>query len=150
MIAIDTNLLVYAHRPEYAEHAAAVDVVRTLAEGTQRWAVPWPCVHEFVAQVSRPSMYRDPTPCALAIRFLEHLMLGQACAGTLGESVNHLDLLTKLVDLPGLHGGAVHDARIAAICLGHGVSEFWTADRDFLRFPELAVRNPLVPAHERN
>ncbi len=39
---------------------------------------------------------------------------------------------------------AVHDARIAAICLAHGVSELWTADRDFSRFPELKARNPLV------
>jgi predicted nucleic acid-binding protein len=42
------------------------------------------------------------------------------------------------------HGGAIHDARIAAICLAHGVAELWSADRDFSRFPALAVRNPLI------
>jgi len=41
-------------------------------------------------------------------------------------------------------GGAIHDARIAALCLYHGVTELWSADRDFTRFPALAVRNPLV------
>jgi len=41
-------------------------------------------------------------------------------------------------------GPLVHDARIAALCLGHGVRELWTADRDFGRFPALKVRNPLV------
>ena len=41
-------------------------------------------------------------------------------------------------------GPLVHDARIAALCLDHGVHEFWTADRDFARFPDLRVRNPLV------
>lgn len=41
-------------------------------------------------------------------------------------------------------GPAVHDARIAAICLQHGVSELLSADRDFSRFPELKTRNPLV------
>jgi uncharacterized protein len=38
----------------------------------------------------------------------------------------------------------VHDARIAALCLTHGVREFLTADRDFSRFPALRARNPLI------
>jgi uncharacterized protein len=41
-------------------------------------------------------------------------------------------------------GPQVHDARVAALCRVHGVRELWTADRDFSRFPGLAVRNPLV------
>lgn len=43
-------------------------------------------------------------------------------------------------------GGMVHDARIAVLCLHHGVTELWTADRDFQRFPALRTRNPLLPA----
>ena len=41
-------------------------------------------------------------------------------------------------------GTIIHDARIAAGCLSHGVSELWTIDRDFSRFPRLQTRNPLV------
>jgi predicted nucleic acid-binding protein len=44
----------------------------------------------------------------------------------------------------GASGGRVHDARVVAICLSHGVRELWTADRDFTRFPELTTSNPLV------
>ncbi len=40
-------------------------------------------------------------------------------------------------------GPMVHDARVAALCIAHGVTEFWTADRDFSRFPGLVARNPL-------
>jgi predicted nucleic acid-binding protein len=40
--------------------------------------------------------------------------------------------------------GQVHDARIAALCRVYGVRELWTADKDFGRFPDLPVRNPLV------
>ena len=36
------------------------------------------------------------------------------------------------------------DARIAACCLVNGVSELWTVDRDFSRFPALRTRNTLV------
>lgn len=38
----------------------------------------------------------------------------------------------------------MHDARIAALCLLHGVRVLWSADRDFSRFPELAVVDPLA------
>ncbi len=42
-----------------------------------------------------------------------------------------------------LQGALVHDARVAALCLFHGVRVLWSADRDFSRFPELTVLNPL-------
>ncbi len=41
-------------------------------------------------------------------------------------------------------GPAVHDARIAALCLTNGVQALWTADRDFSRFPRLRTVNPLI------
>lgn len=34
--------------------------------------------------------------------------------------------------------------RVVALCRLHGITELWTADRDFARFPGLTVRNPLV------
>jgi uncharacterized protein len=37
-------------------------------------------------------------------------------------------------------------ARIAAICLEHSVEELWTSDRDFARFPDLRIRDPLIPS----
>lgn len=41
-------------------------------------------------------------------------------------------------------GPMIHDARIAACCLTHGVRELWTIDRDFSRFPQIQTRNPLI------
>lgn len=41
-------------------------------------------------------------------------------------------------------GPVVHDARVAAICLEHGVRTLYSADRDFSRFPDLRVVNPLI------
>jgi len=38
----------------------------------------------------------------------------------------------------------VPDVRIAALCLRHGVTELWSTDRDFSRFPALRVVNPLL------
>jgi predicted nucleic acid-binding protein len=62
----------------------------------------------------------------------------------LSEGSTHWETLSRLLTAGKIAGPAVHDARIAAICLAHGVSELWTADRDFSRFPELTARNPLI------
>ena len=62
----------------------------------------------------------------------------------LGEGQDHLRQLAALMASGQITGPRVHDARIAAICLSHGVSELWSADRDFSWFPALKVVNPLV------
>jgi predicted nucleic acid-binding protein len=62
VIAVDTNLLVYAHRKDSQWHAAAASVVRSLAEGSAPWAIAWPCLHEFLAIVTHPRIYAPPTP----------------------------------------------------------------------------------------
>ncbi|MFT4011753.1 MAG: PIN domain-containing protein [Nocardioidaceae bacterium] len=143
MIALDTNLLVYAHREDSPLHGAARAALAGLPAAGRAWGVPWPSVHEFLAIVTHPRIYRPPTPAATASRAVAEL-LGLPHATTLGETPTHLGLLTELLARPGVVGPKVHDARIAAICLGHGVEELWTADRDFSYFPELRTRNPLV------
>lgn len=143
MIALDTNVLVYAHREDSPHHEAASRVLAELAEGVAAFAVPWPCVHEFLAVVTHPRIYDPPSTSAqgvaamASLQALPHLRL-------LGETEDHLDLLAELIGTSTV-GPRVHDARIAAICLGHGVSELWSADRDFSWFPGLRTRNPLVP-----
>jgi len=61
----------------------------------------------------------------------------------IGETEDFLEILENFVRRPRVIGGVVHDARIAAICVAHGVEALLTRDRDFLLFPELKTRNPL-------
>jgi predicted nucleic acid-binding protein len=62
----------------------------------------------------------------------------------IGESADHWRILRELVESGRIVGPRLHDARVAALCLQHGVREFWSADRDFSRFPALRVVNPLL------
>jgi len=55
-----------------------------------------------------------------------------------------LDQLKSLAVSSRVSGPQIHDTRIAALCLAHGVRELWTADRDFTRYPSLKIRNPLI------
>src|SRR5436190_2106243 len=64
---IDTNLLVYAHRQDSAWHPRAAHLLRELAEGQAPWAIPWPCVHEFLAIATHPRIFDPPTPLELAL-----------------------------------------------------------------------------------
>ncbi|HEX7290440.1 MAG TPA: TA system VapC family ribonuclease toxin [Conexibacter sp.] len=143
MIALDSNLLIYAHRRDTEAYAAARAQLEELAAGRALWAIPYPCVHEFIRNVTEPRIYADPTPLDLA---LEQVMTWQRAprARLISEGSRHLELLAQVSKEGRVRGAAIHDARIAAICLEHGVSELWTADRDFGRFPALKTRNPLV------
>ena len=67
MIALDTNILVYAHREDSPFHEAAFRCVVEVAEGAAVWAIPWPCLHEFLAVVTHPRIYAPPTPFAQAL-----------------------------------------------------------------------------------
>jgi uncharacterized protein len=143
MIAVDTNILVYAHREDSPWHAVAKSRLIALAEGPSMWAVPWPCLHEFLAIVTHPRIFRTPTPVAVALDAVGALLEAPRLV-LLAEAGGYWQELRSLVEKGLVAGPVVHDARVAALCRLHGVSELWSADRDFSRFPELAVRNPLV------
>ena len=143
MIALDTNVLVHAHRGDSPFHERARLALESLATGSRQWALPWPCLHEFFAIVTNPRIYKSPTPPATAFAQLRALLDLQNLA-VIAESDDHLERLEALTLSAKIHGGAIHDARIAAICKSHGVTELWSADRDFARFLSLTVRNPLI------
>ncbi len=143
MIAIDTNLLVYSHRPEMPFHERTREVLNDAIGGAEPVCVPWPCVHEFLGVVSNPRIFKDPTPMDMALEVIGHFF-ENATGGFLAEGDGYLATLERVARPARLQGAVVHDARIAALCLYHGVRVLWSADRDFSRFPNLAVVNPLV------
>lgn len=145
MIAIDTNILVYAHREDSSWHEAADRCLVSEAESGAPWAIPWPCIHEFLAIVTHPRIYDPPTPLEDA---LEQVLcwLQVPTVVMLAETAGYWQNLHDLLEASRVAGPRVHDARIAALCRHHGVAELWTADRDFSRFAGLRFRNPLVPA----
>jgi len=143
LIALDSNLLVYAHREDSPWHEAAYTRIVELAEGRAPWAIPWPCIHEFLAIVTHPRIYTPPTPLKRAIDQVEAWLESPTLA-LLSESADYWPLLRSTLQSGRISGPQIHDAHIVAICRQHGVSELWTADRDFGRFSGLAVRNPLV------
>jgi uncharacterized protein len=143
LIAVDTNILVYAHREDSPFHEPAAKRIVELAEGSATWSIPWPCVHEFLAIVTHPRIYAPPTPLARALDQVD-AWLASPTLVLLAEPRDHWSMLRPILARGRIAGPQVHDARIAALCQQHGVRELWSADRDFTRFQRLAVVNPLV------
>lgn len=121
------------HTPRIAE----------LAEGRAPWAIPWPCLHEFLAIVTHPLIYNPPTPLATALDQIEAWLEAPSLV-VIAESEGYWRELRAVLQVGRVSGAQVHDAHVAALCLLHGVRELWTADRDFGRFPGLTIRNPLI------
>lgn len=144
MLAVDTNVLVYAHRREAPEHAVAAALIRGLAEGEQAWSIPWPCVYEFFSTVTSARIWKElATEPAKAWAQIE-AWLGSPSVRLLSETDDFASILSGFLQRPRVRGPIVHDARVAALCVAHGVEALVTRDRDFSLFDELAVRNPFA------
>jgi uncharacterized protein len=144
MIAVDTQILVYAHREDSAWHQPAFALLAALAESPAPWSIPWPCLHEFLAIVTHPRIYAPPTPLTRALDQVD-AWLQSPSVTVLSEHAGYWPWLKDVAAAGRIVGPQIHDARIAALCCHHGVTELLTADRDFSRFHHsLAVRNPLI------
>lgn len=142
MLALDTNVLVYAHRREAREHERAAAVVRELAEGLLPWAIPWPCVYEFFSVVTNQKIWKAAASSPQEAWSQIEAWLGSPSLQLLGETDQSATVLGRMLTRSRVRGAIVHDARIAALCLTHGVEALLTRDRDFTLFRELATRDP--------
>jgi uncharacterized protein len=143
MIAVDTNILLYSHREDYPLHEHAFRALSELSGSRELWAIPWPCLHEFVAIATNARLFARPSTLVDVQRQVSQWF----CSPTLRllpESDSHWETLLDVLSRSHVTGGAVYDARIAAVCIENGVKELWTADRDFARFKGLKSSNPLV------
>ena len=143
MIAVDSNILVYAHRIDSPWYAHAYQVVAELAEGESPWAIPWPCIVEFLGVATNPRIYQPPSRLHEALEQVRSWLESPSLV-LLSESTGFFPTLATTLNQAGVVGARVHDARIAALCIHHGVTTLYTADRDFSRFARLHTRNPLV------
>ncbi len=144
MVAVDTNVLVYAHRREAEEHAQARRLLQTLAASPGPWAIPWPCVYEFFSVVTHPRIWRDSASTPEQAWLQLDAWFAAPTLRLLGETDGFAPILERFVRRSRVRGPIVHDARVAAICVAHGVESLVTRDRDFTQFPELRVENPFA------
>jgi toxin-antitoxin system PIN domain toxin len=137
MLAMDTNVLVYAHRRETAEHPVAQDLMRDLAGDTSAWAIPWPCVYEFYSALTNARIWKRSASTPAQASAQLQAWFNAPGLRLLTETEGFSGVLLALLQRPRVRGPVVHDARVAALCIAHGVARLVSRDRDFSLFPAL-------------
>lgn len=136
MIAVDTNVLVYAHREELPQHRAASRRLRALAEGDERWAIPVFCLGEFLRVLTHRRLFDPPFTAAEACEALRRVLASPSLV-VLRPGERFGELLLEATEEMNATGNLVFDAQIVALCREAGVRTLLTEDRDFAR-----VRSP--------
>jgi predicted nucleic acid-binding protein len=142
MIAIDTNLLVYAHRSGTPEHSAARKAIERASQDARGWGIPLPCIKEFWSVVTHPESRGGGSPPAKARSFLRVLVL-EAGARVWSPQEGSWERLTKLAEDLGVRGPRVFDLQVGLTAFENGATEIWSHDRGFLALPGLTLRDPL-------
>ena len=141
MIALDTNLLVYAHRAGAPEHRAAQQAIEAAVSAPTGCAIPYTCIAEFWMVVTHPSSLGSPSRPEQARAFLANLLL--AGVKIIYPQAGAAEKLTKLAADLDVKGPRIFDLQIAVICQQSGVRELWTHDAKFVPVPGLSIKDPL-------
>ena len=139
MIAVDTNILVYAHRAEFPKHVAASARLVELAQGRGPWGLPIFVIGEFLRLITHPRLFDAPHTIDEAAIVLERL-LASPTVRVLSPGAQWPTLLLEALAEGKARGNLVFDAQIVALCREHGVDALLTEDRDFDRFALRTIR----------
>lgn len=140
MIAVDTNILVYAHREELPQHRQARARVRELAEGDARWGLPVFCLGEFVRVVTHPAVFRPASTLVEATAVLDGVLASPSLE-VLSPGERYWPLLRAALAEARAAGNLAFDAQIVAVCREAGISALLTEDRDFHRFADFPLEH---------
>jgi predicted nucleic acid-binding protein len=141
--AVDTSILLLALRRTAPQHVAALSLLRSLAEGRAPWGLPWPAVYEALAAATDPAAYHPPMTVAQARKDLAALLASPTLV-LLSEGGRHSDVLDALLGSAAPAGAQLAGARVAALCLEHGVDELYSTDLDLMRYTGLRVTHPFL------
>jgi len=145
MIAVDTNLLVYAHRAGCPEHAASRRAIEAAANDSRGWGIPSPCLLEFWSVVTHPLSAGGGSNPSSARRFINSLI------ETAGAEIFPLSpalalRCLQIAEQLGVGGPRIFDLQISLAALEAGVTEIWTQDDGFVALPGLEILDPLRAA----
>ncbi len=142
MIALDTNLLIYAHREGSAEHIPAYKAIEAALDHPRGWGICVPTIAEFWRTVTHPGIPGGPSSSAAVTHFFHHLVTeGHGNIWMPGPGFG--ERLMRWAGALKIRGIRIFDLQIAVIAYEHGAREIWTHDRNFASVPGVKVHDPL-------
>lgn len=142
MIAIDTNLLVYAFDAGAAEHQPARQALSRAQASGRGWGLALASTLEFWSVSTRAKQGNRLAAPGEAAAFLKSLFQSGAMLFEAGEGLGARILAAALQ--MGVVGARIFDLAIAEAAMAGGATEIWTHDRGFVKLPGLGVRYPLM------
>jgi toxin-antitoxin system PIN domain toxin len=141
MVLLDVNVLVYAHRQDTTHHRSYLRWLEDLINSDEAYGISDLVLSGFIRVVTHPRVFTRPSTMDQALTFAEELREQPNCT-VINPGPRHWEIFCRLCKTGGVKGNLVPDAFLAALAIESG-SEWVTADRDYYRFPDLRVRQPL-------
>jgi len=138
VIAVDTNMFIYAHGEEFPLHKKALKKIKELAEGWEPWSPPVFCLTEFLRIVTHPRLFYPPSDLRDALEVLNNLLKSPSLV-LLRPGQNFWAFLNDIVMKADARGNLVFDAQIVAVCKEYGIRGLLSEDRDFTRFKDITL-----------
>jgi len=141
VILTDVNLLLCAHREELEHHRQCREWLEGLLGSREPFGMANVVLSGFIRIATHHRVFSPPSTMDQALRFARQVRDRSNCV-FLNPGSRHWDLFLQFCAFPGVKGGLVTDAYLAALAIEHGC-EFATLDGDFARFaPPLRIHRP--------
>ena len=143
MLAVDTNVLVYAADAGSQFHEPCRDWLEQQRRRPDAWYTTWPILYEFLRVTTHPRVLRRPWRASSAWEFVAALLASPGL-GILVPTLRHADVANQVIsEMPHLAGNIVHDTHTAVLMREHGIKQICTRDTDFHQFAFLEIIDPL-------
>lgn len=141
MILIDANLLLYAYHAGAPQHAAAKPWLETVLAGADPVGLSWSTILAFLRIGTSPRVFERPYRIEEAERIVS-VWLDCPAVSVLQPGERYWEILRALLLEARAEAALVSDAALAALAIEHGAT-LCSTDRDFRRFKQLKLRNPI-------
>ena len=143
MLAVDTNVLVYAADVDSKFHTPCRNWLERPRARPDTWYTTWGILYEFLRVTTHPRVMRRPWSAPAAREFVTALLASPGLA-ILIPTQRHADVAGEVIlELPHLAGNLLHDAHTAILMREQGIRQICTRDSDFHQFAFLEVIDPL-------
>jgi uncharacterized protein len=140
--SVDTNILLYSINKDAEHHTRAREFIEERARSPESWVFPWQVAHAFLRISTHTGILARPLSPAEAVMVLERF-LDLPQVRFVAEGERFWEYYKAAVLSGHVRGAAISDTLIVSVLKEQGVSTLYSADRDFLKFKDLRVINPL-------
>lgn len=141
--SFDVNILLYASDNSSPYFKRAKSFVESCIAQQEVFCLGWATVMSYLRIATHPAVFDHPLSPDEAMANIE-ILLNLPHARFLSEEEGFWDAYCATTAEVPTRGNLVPDTHLAALLRHHGVKTLYTHDRDFLKFPFLDVRDPLV------